>query len=124
MNSRTRLDISLANTNFDPTSNIITTFLSNGNVGIGTSSPGAKLEVNGTLKITDGSQGAGKILVSDSTGLASWLSAVSSLSGSVWTLSGNTVGSSDFIGSTNVQDLVLKTNNTERMRILSAVSST
>ena len=43
-----------------------------GNVGIGTISPGAKLEVNGPIKITDGSQGAGKVLTSDASGLASW----------------------------------------------------
>ncbi|HUR09717.1 MAG TPA: fibrobacter succinogenes major paralogous domain-containing protein [Flavitalea sp.] len=42
------------------------------NVGIGTSSPTAKLQVNGTFKVTDGTQGAGKILTSDATGLASW----------------------------------------------------
>jgi microcystin-dependent protein len=34
--------------------------------------PGAKLEVAGQVKITDGSQGAGKVLTSDDTGLASW----------------------------------------------------
>jgi len=48
------------------------TMLKNGNVGIGTTSPGAKLEVAGQLKITGGSPGAGKVLTSDATGLASW----------------------------------------------------
>ena len=42
------------------------------NVGIGTSTPTAKLHVNGTLKVADGTQGDGKILTSDATGLASW----------------------------------------------------
>ena len=42
------------------------------NVGIGTSTPNAKLDVIGTIKVTDGTQGAGKILTSDATGLASW----------------------------------------------------
>lgn len=43
------------------------------NIGIGTASaPTAKLEVNGSVKITDGSQGAGKVLTSDADGLASW----------------------------------------------------
>mgnify|MGYP001570000614 CR=1 FL=1 len=48
------------------------TFLDNGNVGIGTASPSAKLEVNGQIKITGGSPGAGKVLTSDASGLASW----------------------------------------------------
>ena len=43
-----------------------------GNVGIGTTSPGAKLEVAGQVKITGGSPGANKVLTSDSVGLASW----------------------------------------------------
>ncbi len=43
-----------------------------GNVGVGTTSPGAKLEVNGQVKITGGSPGAGKVLTSDAGGLATW----------------------------------------------------
>lgn len=43
-----------------------------GNVGIGTSSPDAKLEVAGQVKITGGSPGTGKVLASDAAGLASW----------------------------------------------------
>jgi hypothetical protein len=43
-----------------------------GNVGVGTSTPGAKLEVAGQVKITGGTPGAGKVLTSDATGLASW----------------------------------------------------
>ena len=44
-----------------------------GNVGIGTASaPSAKLEVNGDIKITDGTQSAGKVLTSNASGLASW----------------------------------------------------
>jgi len=43
-----------------------------GNVGIGTSSPEAKLHVVGDVKIVDGTQAAGKVLTSDANGLASW----------------------------------------------------
>ncbi len=50
----------------------------NGNVGIGTTAPGAKLEVNGQVKITDGNQGANKVLTSDANGLASWQASSSS----------------------------------------------
>jgi Chaperone of endosialidase len=46
----------------------------NGKVGIGTSTltSTAKLEVAGTVKITGGVPGVGKVLTSDATGLASW----------------------------------------------------
>ncbi len=43
-----------------------------GNVGIGTTTPGARLEVNGQVKITGGSPSAGKVLISDAAGLATW----------------------------------------------------
>jgi hypothetical protein len=45
-----------------------------GNIGIGTISPGAKLEVAGQVKITGGTPGLGKVLTSDAAGLASWQS--------------------------------------------------
>jgi len=43
-----------------------------GKVGIGTPSPGAKLEVAGQVKITGGTPGADKVLTSDAAGLATW----------------------------------------------------
>src|SRR3989344_5994524 len=43
-----------------------------GNVGIGTQTPSAKLEVNGKIRITDGSQAAGRVLTSDANGYAVW----------------------------------------------------
>ncbi|MCG3166064.1 MAG: hypothetical protein POELPBGB_01840 [Bacteroidia bacterium] len=43
-----------------------------GNVGLGTSSPTAQLEVAGQVKITGGSPGNGKVLTSDANGLATW----------------------------------------------------
>jgi hypothetical protein len=45
-----------------------------GNVGINASSPGAKLEVGGQIKITGGTPAAGHVLTSDASGLAGWQS--------------------------------------------------
>ena len=44
----------------------------NNNIGIGNNNPTAKLDVAGTIKISDGTQGAGKVLTSDANGLANW----------------------------------------------------
>jgi len=46
----------------------------NGNVGIGTTSPGARLEVAGQIKITGGNPGSGKVLTSDADGVSTWSS--------------------------------------------------
>src|SRR6186997_2617701 len=42
------------------------------NVGIGTTNPTAKLHVVGSIKVVDGTQGAGKVLTSDASGKGSW----------------------------------------------------
>lgn len=49
-----------------------TNIITGGNVGIGTTNPIQKLEVIGSIKMVDGSQGSGKYLTSDANGLASW----------------------------------------------------
>ena len=64
------------------------TVLKNGNVGIGTSTPGAKLEVAGQVKITGGTPGAGRVLTSDANGLASW---AAPSGGSQWTTTGSDI---------------------------------
>ena len=43
-----------------------------GNLGLGVQSAAAKLDVAGTVKIADGTQGAGKVFTSDANGLAGW----------------------------------------------------
>jgi hypothetical protein len=58
-----------------------------GAIGIGTSTPTAQLEIAGQIKMTGGSPGAGKVLTSDATGLASWASPV--VPASLWTANGN-----------------------------------
>lgn len=59
------------------TNDVIVT--SAGNLGVGTVTPGVKLEINngttnGAVKIVDGSQGDGKVLTSDTNGLGTWKS--------------------------------------------------
>lgn len=51
------------------------------NVGIGTTTPTANLDVNGSFKLTNGTQGANKVLTSDNNGNATW-QAPASLPGS------------------------------------------
>jgi hypothetical protein len=46
--------------------------LDGGNVGIGTVNPTSKLEVAGSVKIVDGTEGTNKILTSDASGNATW----------------------------------------------------
>ena len=45
---------------------------SNNKIGIGTNTPDERLHVVGSVKIVDGNQGSGKVLVSDATGKAVW----------------------------------------------------
>jgi hypothetical protein len=47
-------------------------FTGDGNLGIGTNNPTARLHVNGSVRIVDGQQGAQKVLTSDASGNASW----------------------------------------------------
>ncbi|MGG5211006.1 hypothetical protein ACQWU4_18960 [Chryseobacterium sp. MIQD13] len=53
------------------------TVLNNGNVGIGETAPTATLQITNTtstaLRIVNGTQGAGKVLTSDSSGNTSWV---------------------------------------------------
>ncbi len=58
----------------------------NSRLGIGTSTPSAAVDINGQLKISGGTPGLGKVLVSDAAGLASW----QNISGSGLTGSGVT----------------------------------
>ena len=85
----------------DGTAGALTDFLNvdgNGNVGIGTSIPSAKLDVVGMFKLTDGTQGAGKILTSDGVGNATWQ--LPTVPASLWTQgTGNDVyNSTDSVG--------------------------
>lgn len=88
-------------------------------VGIGTQTPTHTLTVSGSLKFMNGSQGAGKVLTSDASGVATWQTIGA---GGGWSLLGNagTNPATNFIGTTDAQDLVVRTNNSERLRITSS----
>jgi trimeric autotransporter adhesin len=89
-----------------------------GNVGIGVSSPAAKLDIAGSVKIVDGTQGNGKVLTSNASGVASWQTLGAS-SVSAWGLTGNagTSASTNYMGTSDNNDVVFKSNNTEAFRI-------
>lgn len=96
-----------------------------GFMGIGTALPSTVLHLSGTLpvlQIEDGTQGANKLMVSDATGLMTWASP-GSVYNPDWDSFGNggTNPTTNFLGTTETgataQDLVIKTNNIERIRI-------
>ncbi len=96
----------------------------NGNVGIGVTTPTAKLDIAGNIKITDGTQGLNKVLTSDANGLATW-AALPTVTNTGWGLTGNagTNPATNFIGTTDLTDLIFKTNNTEKFKISAAGKS-
>ena len=59
-------------------------------MGIGTDSPQALLHLAGSFRLSDGSQGDGKILSSDANGNTSWVDG-STLNGGGWTVTGDTL---------------------------------
>jgi hypothetical protein len=65
-----------------------------GNMGVGTFSPTARLHVQGNLRLVNGSQGDGRLLMSDADGLATWQDA-SAIVGGSWTQSGTDIHNSN-----------------------------
>ena len=57
------------------TSNSHMVLTASGSLGVGTMNPKTKLDVAGKVRIADGSQGSGKLLVSDNDGIARWAAA-------------------------------------------------
>lgn len=100
--------------NFWNSTNGIDAFnLNTGNVGIGTTTPGAKLEVAGQVKITGGAPGLGKVLTSDANGLATWQtpSNATYVAGAGVSISGNTISNTGDLSSTNELQTISKTGN-------------
>ena len=103
----------------------------NGNVGIGTTTPTQKLDITGNLKLSgafmpgNSAGTAGYFLVSSGSGAAPiWYNATAYINTAAWVLAGNpgTNPATSFIGTTDAQDFVLRTNNAERARVTSAGS--
>ena len=108
---------------------------SDGNLGIGTSTPAAQLHTTGTVRFTNyssGSNGAilrtntsGDLVVTNFSGLSNDVLRGDGTFGSVpgggnnWGILGNsgTSPSTNFLGTTDNQSLMIRTDNTERVRI-------
>ena len=107
----------------------------NGRLGIGTASPSAQLHTTGTVRFANYPSGTdGAILRTNSTGVLSTTNFTGNAShvllgngtfGAVttsetaWQLTGNSILATNFIGTTNAQDMIFKTNSIERMRVIS-----
>ncbi|MGE3802177.1 MAG: tail fiber domain-containing protein, partial [Candidatus Kapaibacterium sp.] len=110
-----------ANTNFGLYSDAGTNYFAD-NVAIGTTEPTTALHVTAAsdplrLEGLVADNTLSNILVADGTGVVHTRS-VSSLSNSFWSLTGNsgTNDATNFLGTTDGQDLVFRTNNVERAR--------
>jgi hypothetical protein len=88
-----------------------------GNVGISTLNPTAKLHTNGTVRHEGLAAGSGNPLVIDANGNVFIGTAGAS---NAWNLTGNaaTNPATNFLGTTDNNRLVFRTNNTEKMTIL------
>ncbi|MFC3158109.1 beta strand repeat-containing protein [Chryseobacterium arachidis] len=95
-----------------------------GNIGIGTTAPTTLLDVNGNARVRNLPTGAttDNVITTDANGNLRQVAAGTFNANSNWTKIGNaaTDPNTNFIGTTDVQDFVTRTNNTEKMRVTSA----
>ncbi len=96
--------------------------LADGKVGVGTITPLNSLHIAnatpGAIRIVDGYEGVGNILTSSVDGTTTWRNPAS-VGLANWNVVGNagSVSTSSFLGTTDLQDFVFKTNNSEQMRV-------
>jgi hypothetical protein len=84
-------------------------------IGIGTKTPSAQFHTIGTLRF-EGltiNNGLNSVLAIDNSGNVFWKD-MSNSNSNAWFLNGNTIGPSNFLGTTNDQDVRIRTNNTQR----------
>ncbi|HOU97826.1 MAG TPA: hypothetical protein PLP65_03170 [Bacteroidales bacterium] len=107
-----------------------------GDVGIGTTTPSAQLHTTGTVRFQNyvsGANGAilrtnasGDLSITNFSGTANDVllgtGSFGSMNTLAWQLTGNsgTNPASNYLGTTDAQDLVIRTQNSERMRIMSS----
>jgi hypothetical protein len=89
-------------------------------IGIGTNTPSAQLHTRSTVRFqgiaNDNAQS--RVIVSDANGNLRWRDASTiGTSGTFWNLAGNSIVGTEFIGTTNSQPFIIRTNNIERLRI-------
>jgi hypothetical protein len=96
--------------------------LADGKIGIGVVAPTTNLHLVGTptttLKIEDGFAAAGNYLSSTADGTTIWRTPAS-LGFAGWSVTGNagTSSASNFLGTSDAQDLIISTLGTEKMRV-------
>lgn len=97
--------------------------LSSGNIGVGTNAPSELLDINSNaIRLRNGATN-NFILTTNATGVGTWqnpsTNPLISQFGNDWKLLGNsgTNPSTNFLGTTDNIDLVIRTNNTEKIRI-------
>ncbi len=93
---------------------------SGGFVGVNTFAPTTNLDVNGQIRLRTGATNS-FVLVSDANGVGTWTNPNSLQNINKWDIWGNsgTNPEDNYVGTTDNADLAFRTNDTERLRILS-----
>ncbi|UKN01969.1 T9SS type A sorting domain-containing protein [Paracrocinitomix mangrovi] len=90
-------------------------------VGIGLNNPTAQFHTNGSVRLEGLTINTEPyVVVADVNGNLSIMDASSFGTGNDWHLTGNTIGTTEFIGTINNQDFRVRTNNLQRMVVTAA----